>query len=152
MKYFGTDGIRGKAYQELTLDFSYQLGLALNEYQKEVGTTNPNYAYLKLVIDSYSSSKPCKITNIIDMVDKRHVSDNDTVASITNICKYSKLTSNQSIGEVQMNSSIKNAFINNGWTTSKTRAGMVEPGGEAIPLYYYNDNGYWVTMNILILM
>ena len=36
MKYFGTDGIRGKAYQELTLDFSYQLGLALNEYQKEV--------------------------------------------------------------------------------------------------------------------
>lgn len=36
MKYFGTDGIRGKAYSELTLDLSYQLGLAINHFHKEV--------------------------------------------------------------------------------------------------------------------
>ena len=30
MKYFGTDGIRGKAYSELTLDLAYKVGEALS--------------------------------------------------------------------------------------------------------------------------
>lgn len=120
-----------------------------NDYMDREGVIIPQYASLKLSIDKYDSSKPCKITNISGLVNYRSIEDADTIDSITNICKYAKLTSDQNIGEIQVTLEIQNTFINKGWKTSKTRAG--DPGGStAHTLYYYNDNGKWVTMNTVI--
>ena len=120
-----------------------------NIYMDREGVLIPQYASLKLTIDKYNSSKPCKITNISGLVNYRSIEDTDTIDSITNICKYAKLTSDQNIGEVQVTLEIQNAFINKGWKTSKTRAG--DPGGAtAHTLYYYNDNGKWITVDMVI--
>ena len=120
-----------------------------NVYQYSAMSASTEFANLSLSIDEYdNNSKPCKITNITNLVSNRKISDATTVEAITNICKYAKLSSSQNIGEVQISSSIKNTFINNGWTTSKTRA--MEPGTVQSSLYYYNDKGYWVTMDYII--
>ena len=119
-----------------------------NVYQRASLIVSIEFAKLSLSIDKYDNvSKPCKITNITNLVSNRKITDTTTVESITNICKYAKLSSDQNIGEVQIDSSIKDTFINNGWTTTKTRA--MEPGTEEGSLYYYSDNGYWVTMNYI---
>lgn len=120
-----------------------------NVYQYSAMSASTEFASLSLSIDEYdNNSKPCKITNITNLVSNRKISDATTVEAITNICKYAKLSSSQNIGEVQISNSIKNTFINNGWTTSKTRA--MEPGTVQSSLYYYNDKGYWVTMDYII--
>ena len=36
MKYFGTDGIRGEAYQDLTLSLAYKLGCAVDTFNTEI--------------------------------------------------------------------------------------------------------------------
>ena len=119
-----------------------------NVYQYAAHTASTEFAQLSLSIDKYdNASKPCKIEDITNLVTCRRIPDATTVESITNICKYAKLNSNQNIGEVQINNTIENTFINNGWTTSKTR--KLEPGTEESSLYYYNDNGYWVTMDYI---
>ena len=36
MKYFRTDGIRGEAYTEVTLDLAYLIGLFFKDYEKSI--------------------------------------------------------------------------------------------------------------------
>ena len=46
-KYFGTDGIRGEANRELTVDIALRLGYALGYYLKR---ENPDKKKIKVII------------------------------------------------------------------------------------------------------
>lgn len=48
-KYFGTDGIRGEANKELTVDLALKLGYALGSYLKK---QNPNKKRIKVILGS----------------------------------------------------------------------------------------------------
>jgi hypothetical protein len=117
-----------------------------NIFQKEVGTTDLNYASLTFSIDKYNTStKPCKITNVTNMFNYRYITDATSIDCITNICKYAKLTSNQYIGGIQMETATMNSFINKGWKTSKP-SGVAAPSGSGEALYFTSDSGKVVSM------
>lgn len=69
MKYFGTDGIRGKAYQELTLSLAYRLGVALNVFEADIiigiDTRFSSLDLAKALFKGINNSKKVKFAGVI---------------------------------------------------------------------------------------